>query len=132
MNNTPTTLTELRIGRNINGVPMSDARWESFVGHCRAILDGLAVGEQNLTVRRLTQWIEVHRGIGTWTDDNGIEQSEESAVVTLYSDGEHGDEATIDLLMDLASQLAADFEQDAVAVVVGGVSYLARAKQEVN
>lgn len=124
------TLTELRLGRNVRGVPMADDRWSSFVGQARCVLDGIATAEQNLTVRKLQQWTEVHRGIGTWTDDDGIEQSEESAVVTLYSDSDL--DGVLDLLLEFAAELAADFEQDAVAVIFGGLSYLARAAAEVN
>jgi hypothetical protein len=119
-----TSIIEYRIGRNVGTTPMSEMQWSDYIEQARAILDGAAAGLQRETANRLTQWTEVHTGMGTWTDEDGTEVREESAVVTLYTDSDTLDEPLHDLLVELAGDLAARFEQDAVALVFGGVSTL--------
>lgn len=140
---TQTHIIEYRIGRNIGSVPMDDRRWLAFQNDARAILLGIADGLNNprhdliaagvAGVELLTQWTEVHRGIGTWTGDDGLEQSEESAVVTLYTSALELELFTLrDLLVELAGELAARFEQDAIALVWQGQSTLVPAAVPVS
>lgn len=116
---------EFRFGRNVNGVPMDSERWASFLTTAGVTLEGVAAGAQNVTRDQLTQWVETHIGGGTWVNDAGETEYEESAVVTLYSesflfDPSHPDfHLTLDMLTEFASELAQEFEQEAVAVVYG-------------
>ena len=115
----------MRIGRNVGTVPMDDERWESFIGQARAVLDGVAAGLDRGRVEPFTQWTEVHIGQGTWTADDGSVVVEQSAVVSLFTSSSLLDRLGTDrMLVDAAAELAAEFEQDAVAVVTGGVSLL--------
>jgi hypothetical protein len=108
-------LVEFRFGRNIHNVPMDDHRWESFIAEAHEHLEHLAAAVQDESDRELQQWIEVHRGNGTW---DGI--AEESAIVTLYTDGVV-EELAHDRLLPVAQAFATEFQQDAVALVVGSV-----------
>lgn len=121
-------IIEIRIGKNVNGAPMVDDRWASFVDQARAVLDGIAAGLAQGRLTPLSSRTEVHRGIGTWTDADGVEQFESSAVVSLYLDAPLFEFSTArDTLMEFAAELAAEFEQDAVAVVWQGESTLVSA-----
>lgn len=119
-----TQLIEFRFGRNINGTPMPLDRWTQFQAEARAILDGVATGLQ-AGLEPFKQWTEVHTGTGTWTNEDGSIESEDSAVVTLYTSASTLYTFTLrDTLIDFAAELAADYEQDAVALVVDGESTL--------
>ena len=124
-----TQLVEFRFGRNINGTPMSLDRWAQFQAEARAILDGVATGLQAGSLEPLKQWTEVHTGTGTWVNEDGTVESEDSAVVTLYTNASTLCTFTLrDTLVDFAAELATDYEQDAVAVVYAGESTLVSAK----
>lgn len=116
---------EYRFGRNVKGVPMDSERWADFLTHARVTLEGVARGAQNCTVTKLNQWVETHIGGGTWVNDAGETEYEESAVVTLYSDCVDFDPShedfglTVELLLEIASELASDFDQEAIALVIG-------------
>ena len=114
-------LTEIRIGRNVNGVPMSDTDWARFTDAAHGALRAVSVG-----VVHPESWIEVHEGGGKWDGD------ETSAVVTLYwaprGEGWAGEDDVRGYLLEglsrHAEHLAFVFRQDAVAVVSGGRSFL--------
>ena len=116
---------EFRFGRNVNGMPMDVFRWEQFRNRAVDTLKGVAAGAQNVTRNQLTQRVEVHTGTGSWENFEGEIEFEDSAVVTLYSesfffDPSHPDfHLTLDMLTEFASELAQEFEQEAVAVVYG-------------
>jgi hypothetical protein len=126
-------LTELRIGRNYNegpfsidgdGTTLSDQAWESFKTMTRDALHVFAV-----QIEADTFWIETHTGTGTWTGDDGVTHTEESAVVTLYwtENGLNGPSRTryaYRRLYDTAGIIAFTFNQDAVAVIRDGRSIL--------
>ena len=126
-------LTELRIGRNHNkgpfemegdGTTMGDQKWESFKADAREALEAFA-----FYIEADSFWIETHTGIGTWTDKDGVDHTEESAVVTLYwtEHGLNGPSRTryaYRKLYDRAATLALVFNQDAVAVIRDGRSIL--------
>jgi hypothetical protein len=124
-------LVEFRLGRNVKspntGVVEPMDGWDEFIGEAVAHLEGVADGLQSSTVRVLKQWVEVHTGAGSW---EGV--PEESAVVTLYTDGDLVDLEPV--LFDFAAEMAWRWGQDAVAVVVGGVSTLVPAlvDEEIN
>lgn len=118
-------IIELRIGRNVGSVPMPAQRWQQFVDHSVAVLEGVAEGLNRGRVEPLSSRTEVHRGTGTWTDANGVTVSEESAVVSLYLDAsllEFCDAREV--LVELVGELASEFQQDAIAVVWQGTSTL--------
>lgn len=121
---------EYRMGRNVKGVPMSDALWAEFVAEAREYLEAAAefYKAQMADVYGLEgiAWVETHFGRGEW---DGV--VEESAVVTLYTDTDvaefAGHLADLDLpnaptyedIMFQGEYLAREFEQDAVGVVFG-------------
>lgn len=126
-------LTELRIGRNYNnnpcvvegdGTTMSDQAWDRFKADAREALEVFA-----FYIKADSYWTETHTGIGTWTDKDGVEHTEESAVVTLYWT-EHGlnlpsvTRFSYKRLYNRAATLALVFNQDAVAVIRDGRSIL--------
>jgi hypothetical protein len=108
-------LVEFRFGRNIDGVAMDDDRWETFIAEAHDYLEQLAAAVQSESDRELQQWIEVHRGNGSWS---GV--SEESAIVTLYTNGVPT-ELAHQRLIPVAQAFAGEYQQDAVALVVGDV-----------
>jgi len=125
-------ITEYRIGRNVRGVPMSDATWTQFQNEAVANLEQAAVaGNAD------ESWVEIHHGTGTWTnEETGVTETEESAVVTLYSTAKEPENFALTACdkMDLldaaiagAEDLAQRFEQDAVALILGGHSNLIKA-----
>lgn len=124
-------LTELRIGRNINGTPMSAESWEKFQAIAEELLQEFGIDSE-----ADTYWTEIHTGTGTWTDGDGIAQTEDSAVVTLYwtehglHDGDARVEAAYTTLEVEVAKLAGFFRQDAIAVVREGRSILV-SKEEV-
>jgi hypothetical protein len=112
------TITELRFGRNIKGVPMDGATWRKFQKFARRDLE--TVGQHSGDA----SWVEVHTGTGTWVNEDGVRESEESAVATLYVKNGALTAGDIELLKRSAATLALAFRQDAVAVVAHGTSYL--------
>jgi hypothetical protein len=122
-----TILIEFRIGRNINGVPMYHGEWAEFIRAARTPLENLATELQARAIgKELKQWVEVHTGTGTWTnEETGETESEDSAVVTLYTNATAAElDGWQDTLYIDAGELAWDFDQDAVALVWQGVSTL--------
>ena len=118
---TTTHLTELRFGRNIKGTPMGSDDWAVFQQSARGILEAYGTRVAGAS------WVEVHTGTGTWTDEDGTVVVEESAVATLYSEGPLFGPAVSELF-ELVAGHAAIFEQDAIAVVLGGTSHLIKAE----
>ena len=104
-----TYITELRIGRNINGTPMDEIQWVTFI-HKAACLLG-QYGEEGST-------IENHRGTGSWENEDGTVETEDSAVVTLYGTTPLDSFLRTTLKRDVA-WLAEDYGQQAIAVVYG-------------
>jgi hypothetical protein len=94
-------------------------------------LDGIAAGEARRSAVELTQWVELHTGVGTWVNDDGTAESEESAVATLFTTAADA-HLNAGLLHDFAAEFAAEFDQDAVAVVVRGASALVDAAGRVR
>lgn len=112
-------LIEYRIGRNVNGTPMAQPLWNSFVAECVGTLEGVATGLQADTISELTQWTEVHISDAGRFDG----ELEESAVVTLYTDADV-DLSVHAVLVDFAAEAARRYHQVAVALVWEGRSTL--------
>lgn len=118
-------ITELRIGRNIDGTPMEAGRWAQFVIDARQ-----AVAEFAENIEADEFWVESH--LSNAGQYNG--QTEDSAVVTVYWTP-HGlttaefDQWAIDRLAARAAELADQYEQETVAVVNGGRSTLVEATE---
>jgi len=108
-----TQYAQLNIGRGVgnDGVTMAADVWERFVGAC---VDALAYAARDpyagITRTEMAGRVEVHHGSGVW---QGVR--EDSAHVSLFS--EHG----IDTgkLRDSVAELAYDYGQDAIALIVG-------------
>jgi len=115
-------LVEVRFGRNIDGAPMSAEEWAKFQAFA---LDPLTL--EAARIRGLDDdaraWVEIHTGTGTWVGDDGIPQSEESAVATLFTN--RG--AMLGDTFRTAEAAAYIWGQEVVAVVVCGVSHEVRA-----
>ncbi len=118
-------ITELRIGRNIDGTPMDADQWAEFVAAARE-----AAEEFGRDIEADEFWVETHfSDAGQY---NG--QTEESAVVTVYWTP-HGlttaefDQWAVDELVRKAGELAWEFDQETVAVVHGGRSTLVEATE---
>lgn len=108
-----TQYAQLNIGRGVgnDGVTMAADVWERFVGACG---DALAYAARDLaagvTRTEMAGRVEVHHGSGVW---QGVR--EDSAHVSLFN--EHG--ISIAALRESVADLAHDYGQDAVALIVG-------------
>ena len=105
------TYAQLNIGRNVGDVPMSDANWSWFKD---SVADALASSVRMLhDVPRIEvrARIETHSGLGQW----GEIDPEESAHISIYWPGG----LDVDYINDQARTLAAMFDQDAIAVIIG-------------
>lgn len=124
----PTHLIEYRFGRTIgHGPEILDAEaWERFQAEAMGVLGGVAAGLQADTVRQLEQWTELHLSPAGQFEGT----TEESAVATLYTDAEDLD-GLFEVLASFAREMAVEYGQIAVAVVLGGVGHLIRVEEEV-
>ena len=108
-----TQYAQLNIGRGVgdDGTTMAADVWERFIGACG---DALAYAARDLaagvTRTDMRGRVEEHRGSGVW---EGVR--EDSAHVSLFS--EHG--INVGTLRELAAELAHDYGQDAIALIVG-------------
>ena len=123
--NKQVNITELRIGRNINGKPMDAVSWTGFVKTARKFVEDFG-----RDIEADEYWVETHLSdAGQYKGE-----TEESAVLTVYWTP-HGlttaefDQWAVDELVRKAGLLAALFEQEAVAVVHGGRSTLVEATE---
>lgn len=124
----PTHLIEYRFGRTIGHGPevLDSESWLRFQSEAMGVLSGVAAGLQADTVRQLEQWTEVHlSGAGQFEGT-----TEESAVATLYTNADDLD-GLIEVLAAFAREMAVEYGQIAVAVVLGGVGHLVRVDAEV-
>jgi hypothetical protein len=97
----------LTFGRNIGLTPMPDDRWRAFIQAAAAALTESAPGA----------FIETHHGRGVW---KGV--AEDSAKVAAI-----GGLADLTALAARLEDLAAEFEQDAIALTVGTTQLIAPA-----
>jgi hypothetical protein len=104
-----TYITELRIGRNIDGKPMGTISWLHFIQKAESLLAQCGSKESR---------VENHKGTGSWLNDEGDWEYEESAVVTLYDTTPLDSSLRTGLEQD-AARLAEGYQQEAIAVVYG-------------
>ena len=91
-------------GRNIGALPMGDDRWSDLRRQIGA----------TLTDAGATVYTSDAIGSGQWTDDQGVTIREESVTyVGAIQD------AVLDALSRNISRIAAQFNQDAIALIVG-------------
>lgn len=95
----------LTFGRNVRDEPMSTKDWSLF--QIRASTD------LNNTFEDRVEFVDVHQGVGVW---EGI--SEQSCKITAIINGAVTADETTKLRV-AAADLAARFQQDAVALSVG-------------
>lgn len=90
---------------NVGRGDLNEAEWGMFVNDVRLALLGAMRG----TVRPT----ETHRGIGTWTGDDGITYAEDSAHVSTIADVDGF------ALRTALVPLKARYRQDAIALILG-------------
>lgn len=107
---TTTTYAQLNIGRNIGTDPMSDAQWQGFINDCILALSVAADTTNTDVTYSVAGDVQVHYGKGDW-----IGMVEESAHLSLFWDKG----IDVDNLTSMLPRIAANHEQDAIAVVTG-------------
>lgn len=98
---------QVNVGRNVNGQPMSDERWDAFQNAVTIALLGANRGGGLPNV-------SFHTGEGFWNDETtGELMSEESAYISTFADID-----AYALRVELA-RIRDEYGQDAIALIVG-------------
>lgn len=102
----------ITIGRNVKGVPMGQAHWDSFKRDVNEVLDQFEQVGMPVLCR------ESHEGEGSWLNNAGEREFETSYKVTvIYENGPRIFE--IEFLAPAVRELAITYNQEAIAITVG-------------
>lgn len=104
---------QVNFGRNIDNKPMSVHNWMRFE---LAVMDALFSAANSAPLTDFNTTVEVHSGVGNWFDETLDMYVREESKHVSYFDPAGFD---LDLLKNQLALIKVQFNQDAIAVIVG-------------